>query len=184
MTEAEKWQAVAGNDKSADGVFFYAVRSTGIFCRPSCPSRLPARENVTFFDSAEQAARAGFRPCKRCRPDLLDYRPAQELAEQAKALLDTGAAGMRRLKEAMSGVGLSQRRLDEVFRGQYGVTMFEYRARLRLEQAKRELAQPNIAIVDIAYSAGFESVAAFYSFFRKGCGMTPARYRKEIQKGR
>ncbi|MFT8872347.1 MAG: Ada metal-binding domain-containing protein [Sporolactobacillus sp.] len=87
MTDEEKWKAVGRNDASYDGRFVYAVSSTGIFCRPSCASKLPLREHVRFFSSTAQAVKAGFRPCKRCRSDLPVYRPAAELAQCAKAVL-------------------------------------------------------------------------------------------------
>ncbi len=82
MTQDEMWLAVSQNDASADGLFFYAVSSTGVFCRPSCKSRRPKRENVRYFKTAEQAMAAGFRPCKRCRSDLADYRPVRDIAEK------------------------------------------------------------------------------------------------------
>ena len=71
MMREEMWKAVSENDPSYDGILFYAVKSTGIYCRPSCKSKIPKRENVCFFDTAEKARAAGFRPCKRCRSDLL-----------------------------------------------------------------------------------------------------------------
>lgn len=73
------WQAVLHNDASYDGIFFYGVRTTGIYCRPSCKSKLPKRENVCFFTSSEQARKEGFRPCKRCHSDLIDYQPMRSL---------------------------------------------------------------------------------------------------------
>lgn len=84
MTLKDKWDAVKQNDKTCDGIFFYAVKSTGIFCRPSCKSRLPKKDNVTFFNTADQALAAGFRPCKRCRPDLLEFEPIKEIAKKNK----------------------------------------------------------------------------------------------------
>lgn len=79
MTDRQRWQAVLDNDRRYDGAFFYGVASTGIFCRPSCPSRPPRRDRVRFFPTADAALAAGFRPCKRCRPDLTDFSPAKTL---------------------------------------------------------------------------------------------------------
>jgi AraC family transcriptional regulator of adaptative response / methylphosphotriester-DNA alkyltransferase methyltransferase len=87
MTDDEKWMAVMENNASYDGLFFYAVSSTGIYCRPSCKSKTPKRENILFFGTAGGAATAGFRPCNRCRSDLLDYQPVKEIAEKARRLL-------------------------------------------------------------------------------------------------
>ncbi|SDM14084.1 Metal binding domain of Ada [Dendrosporobacter quercicolus] len=83
-TDDEKWEAVRQSDPGYDGVFFYGITTTGIFCRPSCRSRLPLRNNVQFFDSIEQAYAWGLRPCKRCRPDLPEYRPNRDLMEESK----------------------------------------------------------------------------------------------------
>lgn len=79
MTDRQRWQAVLDNDRRYDGTFFYGVASTGIFCRPSCPSRPPRRDRVRFFPTADAALAAGFRPCKRCRPDLTDFPRAKTL---------------------------------------------------------------------------------------------------------
>ena len=84
MTEDEMYEAVITNDANYDGLFFYAVKSTGIFCRPSCRSKKPLRENVCYFSYAGEAMKAGFRPCKRCRSDLLSYHPMEEIAGMVK----------------------------------------------------------------------------------------------------
>ena len=93
MTEPEMWEAVQRSDASYDGLFFYAVKTTGIFCRPSCKSKPPKRENLCYFASGEEARAAGFRPCKRCRSDLLEYQPMREIAAEIKARLDKASAG-------------------------------------------------------------------------------------------
>ncbi len=181
MSEDEKWAAALGNNGSFDGIFFYAVKTTGIFCRPSCKSKSPLRENVSFFDSADQAREAGYRPCKRCRPDLLSYQPLQELAEKAKKLLDSGIENKLLLAKELRGLGLTQHRLAELFRSHYGLTISEYSQKIRLEKARTMLADTKESIPDIAFEAGFESLSAFYRFFRKQTGMTPAAYRKTCQ---
>ncbi len=86
MTEEEKWKAALSCDADYDGQFFYGVKTTGIFCRPSCKSKSPKREHVVFFDTAEQARKYGLRPCKRCRPDLLEFQPQKEAAEEIKLI--------------------------------------------------------------------------------------------------
>jgi len=88
IPENEKWQAVVSCDSSFDNRFFYGVRTTGIFCRPSCRSKTPARENITFFSSAASAIDNGFRPCKRCRPDKAIFAPESELVQKTRAFLD------------------------------------------------------------------------------------------------
>ena len=103
MTEQEMWEAVKHSDASYDGLFFYAVKTTGIFCRPSCRSKLPKREHVRYFASAEQARAAGFRPCKRCRSDLLEYQPMRDIAWEVKQKLDAA--------DSWKEIGLTPRRL-------------------------------------------------------------------------
>ena len=182
MTQEEMWKAVSGNDASYDGVFFYAVKSTGIYCRPSCKSRIPRRENVCFFDTAEQARAAGFRPCKRCRSDLLDYQPIKEIAEEAKRLLEDSFRKKCELNQKLQHMGVSKRRMVKIFKDEYGVTMFEYMDKLRLAEAKRLLSDTNDEIVDIAYTIGFGGLSSFYRFFKNNTGLSPAAYRKEQRK--
>ncbi|MEL7624387.1 MAG: Ada metal-binding domain-containing protein [Clostridiales bacterium] len=181
MSEDAKWAAVSENDSSFDGVFFYGVKTTGIFCRPSCKSKVPRRENVRFFDSAGQARQEGFRPCKRCRPDLLSYQPLKELAEKAKDLIDSSIENKLALANELRNLGLTQHRLAELFRDHYGLTISEYSQRVRLEKARVMLAATREPIANIAFDVGFESLSAFYRFFRKQTGMTPSAYRQTCQ---
>lgn len=182
MTKEEMWKAISENDESYDGIFFYAVKSTGIYCRPSCKSKIPKLENVCFFDTSEQARTAGFRPCKRCRSDLLDYQPIKEIAEKAKQLLEDSYNKSCDLNLEMQKIGVSYRRMAEIFKDAYGVTLFEYVTDLRLVEAKRMLLDTDDEIIDIAYSVGFGGLSSFYRFFKNKTGSTPAAYRKEYQK--
>lgn len=168
------WRASSESDAAFDGAFFYAVRSTGVFCRPSCKSRVPMRENVLFFQTADAARAAGFRPCKRCRPDLPTYQPIREIAEEAKAALDAG--------RGLDALGVSPRRLSGIFKHAYGATISAYAGELRLKEAKRLLAETDMPIVDVADAVGFGALSAFYRFFKRGAGQTPAAYRREHRK--
>ena len=178
MTEQEMWEAVKTNDAGYDGVFFYAVRSTGIYCRPSCKSKLPKRENICFFDTTEQARASGFRPCKRCRSDLLDYQPMRAIAADVKLKIDEAFASQAEIHDRLSDVGLTLRRLADIFKSEYGVTPKEYADSLRLREAKRLLTATQDKVVDIAYSTGFSSLSAFNRFFKKETKTTPTEYRK------
>ncbi len=182
MTQEKMWKAVSENDASYDGIFFYAVKSTGIYCRPSCKSKMPKRENVCFFDTAQQARAAGFRPCKRCRSDLSDYQPIKEIAEKAKRLLDDSFRKRCELNQELQHLGVSQRRMVEIFKEEYGVTLSEYVSNLRLAEIKRLLSDTDDEIINIAYSVGFGGLSSFYRFFKNGTGLSPAAYRKEHQK--
>ncbi len=179
MTFDEMYEAVLENNESYDSVFFYAVKSTGIYCRPSCKSRAPKKENVEFFSQAHEAQAAGYRPCKRCRSDLLDYKPMQDMANKLKKLIDAGFAETANLHEEMDKIGLSRKRMVEIFKEEYGMTPSQYINELRHEEAKKLLIQSNDEIIDIAYSIGFGSLSAFYKFFKERTGMSPAAYRNK-----
>ena len=174
----EMWRVVVSCDGVYDGRFFYAVKTVGVYCRPSCRSRTPLRRNTLFFESAAAAEESGFRPCKRCRPDLPGYAPAAELAGRAKALIDGCYAERARLTDEMRRLGVSSGHLAAVFRGRYGLSPMEYLAQTRVECAKRLLAETDAPIIDVALDAGFVSLSAFYGFFKKRAGVTPGCYRR------
>lgn len=182
MTQEEMWKAVTENDEAYDGIFFYAVKSTGIYCRPSCKSKVPRLKNVCFFDTAEEARNAGFRPCKRCRSDLLDYQPMKEIAEKARQLLDECFSDKFELKQGFTQLGISQRRMSEIFKDEYGITLHEYMRTRRLEESIRLLVDTDEDIIDIAYAVGFGGLSSFYSFFKSETGKPPLAYRKEYRK--
>lgn len=183
LSEEERWNAVKNCDESYNGIFYYAVKTTGVFCCPSCKSRTPAQKNVCFFDTSQDAAAAGFRPCKRCRPDLIDYQPTVELARQVKNLIDNCFAQRDLLMENRKQLGVSSSYLAVIFRQQYGVAPIEYLNRIRAQSAKRALAETTVPIIDVAGSIGFDSLSAFYGFFRKQTGMTPKEYRIQSRGG-
>ena len=173
MTENERWEAVQRSDESYDGLFFYAVKTTGIFCRPSCRSKPPKRENLCYFASGEEARAAGFRPCKRCRSDLLEYQPMRDIAAEIKARLDKAAS--------LADVGLTPRRMTDIFKQEYGVTPKAYADARRLHAAKQLLAGTQEKVIDVAAQSGFSSLAAFNRFFKQQTGQTPTQYRKSTK---
>ncbi len=177
MDDDEMWDAVRRCDAAYDGRFFYGVRTTGIYCRPSCKSKLPKRENVAFFASAREAQAAGFRPCKRCRPDLLGYDPAAELSARAKELIDRGFGDRVQLSQSMRDMGVTRKHLAEVFKRQYDITPTEYLLQTRIASA-RSMLQDGMGVLDTAAAVGYESPSTFYEHFRRLTGMTPARYRQ------
>ena len=178
LTQQEKWEAVITCDERYDALFFYAVRSTGIFCRPSCKSRNPAQRNVLFFNTREEAIDAGFRPCKRCRPDLIDFRPLEELAERTKKVIDDYFSQRDKLADEMKTLGVTQNHLISTFRRKFGVTPLEYRNAVLAERARKMLTESDEPIISIALDIGFESLSAFYAFFKKQIGATPNQYRR------
>ncbi len=178
LTSKEMYEAVLQNNESYDSVFFYAVKSTGIYCRPSCKSKAPKVENTEFFKSAEDALLAGYRPCKRCRSDLLDYKPMKDIAVKLKNLIDSMYYEINELHSEMEKIPLSNKRMVELFKEEYGITPSSYVNDLRLKEAKRLLEESNVEIIDIAFAVGFGSLSTFYRFFTERTNMSPAAYRK------
>jgi AraC family transcriptional regulator of adaptative response/methylated-DNA-[protein]-cysteine methyltransferase len=172
----ERWAAVARRDQGADGAFFYSVLTTGVYCRPSCAARLPRRENVRFHQTREEAERAGFRPCKRCRPD----QPA--LAEQRSAVV---AKACRLIEEAedlpsldalAQSAGMSRFHFHRVFKGITGITPKAYAAAHRARRVRDELARSE-TVTEAIYGGGFNSSGRFYAASPDLLGMTPTEFR-------
>lgn len=176
MTEDDMWQAAAQRDRAFDGKFVYGVKTTGVYCRASCPAKLPKRENVVFFATCREAEQAGFRPCKRCRPDLLDYNPSADLARRAKELIEKNVSDLKQIGEGLKKLGVTRKHLAEVFRTQYGITPSDCIRKARVARAKK-LLQDGMSIVDTAAELGC-GLSGFYSHFKRETGMTPARFRE------
>jgi AraC family transcriptional regulator of adaptative response / methylphosphotriester-DNA alkyltransferase methyltransferase len=183
MTGDQKWRAVLKNDEHYDSLFFYGVKSTKIFCRPSCKSKPPLKKNILYFENSKQAEQAGYRPCKRCRPDLLEYRPIKEIAEKVKLLIGSHFARKKELAEKIGQIGVTYHRIVNIFKEYYGVTPKKYYDNLRIEEAKKRLLETDDTVIDIAYGAGFQSLSAFYKVFQKNLNSPPSKYRKENNRG-
>ena len=179
LTDDQKWEAVLQNNASFDGKFYLGVKTTKIFCRPSCRAKRPKRENTLFFDTAQQAMDYGLRPCKLCRPDLLLYEPRRELAEGAKKLYDRFFAQKELLKKVCRGLGASQAQVARVFKEFYGQTPLEYLTALRIASAKEAL-EKGTSVLETALCCGFSSLSAFYRQFRLHCGMAPGEYQRQF----
>ncbi len=175
-----RWRAVVDRDAAFDGRFVYAVRSTGVFCRPSCPSRRPRRERVAFYPDPAAAAAAGFRACRRCRP--AEAAPADPTRERVlaacRAIERRVAEGERPTLEALGAeVGLSPSHLQRVFKRTLGVSPREWAARCRSERLKAGLRRGE-SILESLYDAGFGSTSRVYGSADARLGMTPGRYRR------
>lgn len=174
-----RWRAVMERDSAFDGRFVYAVSTTGVFCRPSCPSRRPHRKNVRFFDSTEAATVGGFRACLRCRPEELPRAAAAVV--DARELLDrhaaSGSEGRLTLDALASAVGMSPFHLQRVFKAHVGLTPAEYLRQARAERLKSELKRGE-TVSRATYGAGFGSSSRAYEASEVHLGMTPATYRR------
>jgi AraC family transcriptional regulator of adaptative response/methylated-DNA-[protein]-cysteine methyltransferase len=181
-----QWHAVETRDRRADGAFVYAVRSTGIYCRPSCPSRKPQRGQVVFFPLPEAAEQRGFRPCRRCHPRTIHPRdPRAEavarVCREIEARIHGDGAGTGETPVtlgALSGsVGMSPHQLERAFRSLMGITPRQYADAQRMRRLKSRLRKGD-DVTTALYDAGFGSSSRLYERAPSHLGMTPATYRR------
>ncbi|WP_052356860.1 Ada metal-binding domain-containing protein [[Clostridium] dakarense] len=172
MTDEEKWMSVIENNTESDGKFFYAVKTTKIFCRPSCKSKAPLRSNVTFFNNRQNAMDEGYRPCKRCRPDLLEFFPLEELTQSAQSIINKYFYDKNELEKQIQNLGVNKSYLNKLFFQFYGKTISQYIRFIRIKKAKIMLLEGS-TIIESAFECGFESMSAFYSNFKKETGCSP-----------
>jgi len=176
MDEERCWQAVLAREASFDGVFVYAVRSTGIFCRPTCPSRRPGREQVVFFGQSAAAVQAGFRACRRCRPGGLEHSASQtELAERARVLIEQHPDQALTLDQLGEQIGASPNHLQRVFKRVIGITPRQYAESRRIDRLKARLKEGD-NVTTALYQAGYNSSSRLYEQAPARLGMTPATY--------
>ncbi len=176
-TTNQRWQAVVGRDKQAANAFVYAVRTTGIYCRPGCSSRLPRPENVVYFNTAPQAETAGFRACKRCMPQtLFDSNPDEKRITKACRIMEEASEPPTLTALAMD-VGLSREHFQRLFKKHVGVTPKEYAMELRHRRLEAGLQQ-GASVTRAIFEAGFGATSRFYEGGAHRLGMAPARYGK------
>ncbi len=176
LTPEACWQAVKRRDRNASGRFCYAVITTGIYCRPDCGARLALRENVRFFATPDEARAAGFRPCKRCRPD--EEAPDGRLQAVTAACRAIEAAETPpHLRELAAGCGLSAHHFHRLFKKITGVTPKAYADACRTDRLRNELPAAQ-SVTGAIYAAGYSSASRFYEAADAALGMTPASYRK------
>jgi AraC family transcriptional regulator of adaptative response/methylated-DNA-[protein]-cysteine methyltransferase len=171
------WTAVLARDAQFDGQFVYAVDSTGVYCRPTCPSRRPQRTNVRFFAVPEEAESAGFRPCRRCRPRQGETSRQAEAVRRATAYLEAHLEDNPTLADLSREVGLSPHHLQRTFKAATGLSPKQYTARLRTAQFKAEV-QRGESVASATYGAGYGSSSRLYEKADANLGMTPGAYRR------
>jgi AraC family transcriptional regulator, regulatory protein of adaptative response / methylated-DNA-[protein]-cysteine methyltransferase len=176
LTNNDRWNTLVERSPQADGQFLYGVTTTGIYCRPNCASRPPNRENVRFFDNPAQAQQAGFRPCKRCRPDLTENPDGTKSAIlQACAIMDN-AETRPTLSELAGAVNLSPYHFQRQFKQTIGVTPKQYFMQKRLQRLHSNL-EAGDTVTEAIYAAGFSSSAPFYQQAKQSLGMSPSSYK-------
>jgi AraC family transcriptional regulator, regulatory protein of adaptative response / methylated-DNA-[protein]-cysteine methyltransferase len=174
-TDAVKWQAVIDRDPGSEGRFYYGVSSTGIYCRPTCPSRRPTRARVEFFDTPEKAEAAGYRPCRRCDPR--SSQPAStRRVQSARQYLDDHLDETVTLERLGRVARMSPYHLQRVFKKTVGLSPRAYASARRLERMKSQL-RTGATVSRATYDAGYASGSRAYAHARNGLGMTPGSYR-------
>src|SRR3984957_781869 len=176
VADDPRWSRIVARDKAADGHLWYSVSTTGVYCRPSCPSRAANPKNVQLHDTLASAKATGFRPCKRCNPDgpSVDANNAALVAKACRVIEHSDEEPS--LEELARGVGRSPSYFHRVFRATTGLTPKNYAAAQRAKKVPQELASGN-RITDAIYGAGFNSSGRFYEKSNDMLGMTPSRYR-------
>ncbi|MBI5069849.1 MAG: DNA-3-methyladenine glycosylase 2 family protein [Deltaproteobacteria bacterium] len=176
------YRAVAARDRRFDGLFFVAVRTTGIYCRPVCPARTPGRDRCTFFARAAEAEREGYRACFRCRPELapgqgpVDAVP--RLVAAAVSRIDAGALNEGSVEELAAGLGVTARHLRRALCGELGLSPVELAQSRRMALAKQLLQDTALPMAEVAFAAGFGSLRRFNALFRSRFGRPPSALRR------
>jgi AraC family transcriptional regulator, regulatory protein of adaptative response / DNA-3-methyladenine glycosylase II len=182
-----RYKALLARDPRFDGIFFVGVTSTGIYCRPICPVKPPKEPNCRFYNSAQEAEAAGFRPCLRCRPELapgnapVDH--SQRIAHQIVQRIEEGTVDEKAALEAIAGdFQLSSRQVRRIIQNELGVPPIQLLLTRRLLRAKQLLTETNLPVTEVAFASGFASVRRFNDAFSTRYGMPPSRLRKNAAK--
>ena len=177
IVDDPRWRAIVSRDKAADGSFYYGVRTTGIYCRPSCSARTPKPENVQFHETLEQAEQEGFRPCKRCRPNQPPLSETQaRMIARACRFIET-AENPPALDVLAANAGLSSWHFQRLFKSITGVTPAGYAAAHQAKRMRSGLGS-NLKITEAIAEAGYGSGSRFYEKSAQLLGMTPKQYRR------
>ncbi|EAD7746609.1 bifunctional transcriptional activator/DNA repair enzyme AdaA [Listeria monocytogenes] len=177
----KRWQAISTNDKTADGAFFYGVTSTKIFCYPSCKSRLPKKENIVIFHSAEEAFSHGYRACKRCESGG-SALPDTEWVNNIEMYIKENFAKALTLKIIADDCHGSPYHLHRTFKRITMITPITYLENVRINYAKMQLTTTNQSIETIGKMAGFPNPSHFSTTFKRHTGLSPNQFRKTIIK--
>jgi AraC family transcriptional regulator of adaptative response/methylated-DNA-[protein]-cysteine methyltransferase len=176
VADDPRWARIVARDKSADGQFWYSVATTGVYCRPSCPSRLANPLNVQLHDTLTNAKATGFRPCKRCNPDGLSIEAENAVLVAKACRIIEESEEEPSLDELAEAVGRSPSYFHRVFKATTGLTPKDYAAARRAAKVRQGLSSGN-SVTEAIYDAGFNSSGRFYEKSTSMLGMTPSQYR-------
>ncbi|UVI33179.1 bifunctional transcriptional activator/DNA repair enzyme AdaA [Paenibacillus spongiae] len=172
------YQSVVNRDSTYDGVYYTGVRTTKIVCRPTCRAKTPHAANVTFYRSLDDALQAGFRPCKRCKPDENGaLRPDAALAAQVDAIITARFSDKLTLPQIAASLAISPYHLQRIYKQVTGLSPAEKTEHIRLTHAKKLLEQSDLTIAEIGAEAGYGSPSHFTSWFQRKTGLSPTAYR-------
>jgi AraC family transcriptional regulator, regulatory protein of adaptative response / methylated-DNA-[protein]-cysteine methyltransferase len=178
---AAQYEAVQRRDPAPDGIWFVAVKTTGIYCRPVCKVRTPLARNITFYPSAAAAERAGYRPCLRCRPETAPFCPAwkgtRTTVERALALIEAGALDRDTVEALATRLGIGSRHLSRLFAAHLDAPPLQVAQSLRIRRAKRLLNDTDLPVAAIAARAGFSSSRRMNAAFARLYGRPPSALR-------
>ncbi len=171
-------------DAAFDGVFFIAVKSTKIYCRPVCRVRSPLRRNVEFYPSAAACEERGFRPCLRCRPETAPFSPAwngtKSTVARAMKLLEKGALDELTVGALAEKLGVGERHLARLFKKHVGASPTTVAKTIRVQRAKRLLDETDLPMTEIAWRSGFQSLRRFNAVFRETYRRAPSEVRRAL----
>ena len=175
-------RARLARDVRFDGVFFTAVRTTGIYCRPVCPAPAPKRENVSYYPSAAACEAQGYRPCLRCRPETAPFSPAWKgtgaSVERALRLIEDGALDHGSVEDLAARLGIGARHLSRLFQKHLSTTPTRLAQTVRVQRAKRLLDATDLPMTEIAFRAGFNSLRRFNAVFKHTYKCAPTELRR------
>lgn len=179
LTFNEMWDIILACDSSYDGLFFTAVKTTKIYCRPSCKSRKPHKHNVDFYLQIDDVEQAGFRACKRCQPNV-HQSPQEGLVSEAMAFLVKNHKKKLVLQDIADHVGISAYHLERTFKQHTSLTPRSYLEKIRVDKAAHLLRNSDLSNLEICYEAGFQSPSMFYKAFSSIKNCSPGEYRNQI----
>jgi AraC family transcriptional regulator of adaptative response / methylphosphotriester-DNA alkyltransferase methyltransferase len=177
--EPFQWEAIQLNDSTYDWKFFYALKSTGIFCRPSCPSRTPNKKNVQIFYDVKKAIDHGYRACKRCKPDCMDWKGSRrEMVIQVKKYILQYYDEKLSLNRIAKALSIDPHHLHRTFKLVTGLTPLQFLHQTRIEEAKELLSTSSLSATHISFMVGYTSLSHFSKVFKDRTLMSPSTFRK------